>query len=138
MSTTTLYAVGHGAGSFDWRVVETALAQGFLPQTISSDLHIYNVAGPVYDLVTTVSKFLYLGLSLDDAIAKVTAVPAQVMGMADAIGTLRVGAWGDAVVLALEEGAFALTDSAGVTRTGRQMLSPHAVIRQGRLYTQRS
>ena len=132
-----VFDVGHGAGSFDWQVVETALAQGFLPQTISSDLHIYNVHGPVHDLVTTVSKFLHLGLSLDEAIAKVTAIPAQVMGMADAIGTLRVGAWGDAVVLALEEGTFALTDSAGVTRTGRQMLSPQAVIRQGRLYTQR-
>lgn len=129
-----IFDVGHGAGSFDWDTVESALAQGFLPQTISSDLHIYNVAGPVHDLVTTVSKFLHLGLSLDDALAKVTAIPARVMGMADAIGTLKVGAWGDAVVLALEEGAFALVDSTGVTRTGRRMLSPMTVIRQGRVY----
>ena len=130
-----VFDVGHGAGSFDWGVVESALAQGFLPQTISSDLHIYNVNGPVYDLATTVSKFLYLGLSLEDAVAKVTAVPAQVMGMADAIGTLQVGAWGDAVVLAVEEGSFPLVDSAGVIRTGRRMLSPRAVIRQGQLYS---
>jgi len=129
-----IFDVGHGAGSFDWNVVESALEQGFLPQTISSDLHIYNVAGPVHDLVTTVSKFLHLGLSLDDALCKVTAVPAQVMGMADAIGTLKVGAWGDAVVLTMEEGVFALVDSAGVTRTGRRMLSPRTVIRQGRIY----
>ncbi|MBI3960484.1 MAG: amidohydrolase/deacetylase family metallohydrolase [Chloroflexi bacterium] len=131
-----IFDVGHGAGSFDWGVAEAALEQGFLPQTISSDLHIYNVNGPVHDLVTTVSKFLHLGLSLDDAIAKVTAVPAQVMGMADAIGTLKVGAWGDAVVLALEEGSFPLVDSAGVTQTGRRVLSPRTVIRQGRVYSQ--
>ncbi|MFZ1756720.1 MAG: amidohydrolase/deacetylase family metallohydrolase [Caldilineaceae bacterium] len=130
-----VFDVGHGAGSFDWGVVESALAQGFLPQTISSDLHIYNVNGPVYDLVTTVAKFLHLGLSLDDAIAKVTAVPAQVMDMADAIGTLKAGAWGDAVVLAVEEGSFPLVDSAGVMRTGRRMLAPRAVIRQGQVYT---
>lgn len=131
-----IFDVGHGAGSFDWGVVESALAQGFLPQTISSDLHIYNVNEPVYDLMTTISKFLHLGLSLDDAIAKVTAVPAQVMGMADAIGTLTMGAWGDAVVLAVEEGSFSLVDSAGVTRSGRQMLTPKIVIRQGQVYTQ--
>ena len=129
-----IFDVGHGAGSFDWAVAETALAQGFLPQTISSDLHIYNVDGPVYDLATTVSKFLHLGLSLDDALAKVTAIPAGVMGMADAIGTLKVGAWGDAVVLAVEEGSFPLIDSAGVTRSGRQMLTPRVVIRQGQVY----
>ena len=131
-----IFDLGHGAGSFNWGVAEAALAQGFLPQTISSDLHHYNVNGPVYDLVTTVSKFLYLGLSLDDALSRVTAVPAQVMGMADAIGTLKVGAWGDAVVLAVEEGSFALVDSAGVVRTGRQMLAPKVVIRQGQVYAQ--
>lgn len=129
-----IFDVGHGAGSFDWGVAETALEQGFLPQTISSDLHIYNVNGPVHDLATTVSKFLHLGLSLDDALAKVTAIPAGVMGMADAIGTLHVGVWGDVVVLQLEEGSFPLVDSAGVTRTGRHMLSPRAVIRQGQVY----
>jgi len=131
-----VFDLGHGAGSFNWGVAETALTQGFLPQTISSDLHHYNVNGPVYDLVTTVSKFLYLGLSLDEALTRVTAVPAQVMGMADAIGTLKVGAWGDAVVLNVEEGGFPLVDSAGVVRTGRQMLAPKVVIRQGQVYTQ--
>lgn len=129
-----VFDVGHGAGSFNWSVAETALAQGFLPQTISSDLHIYNVDGPVYDLATTIAKFLHLGLSLNDALSKVTAVPAGVMGMADAIGTLKVGAWGDAVVLKLEEGSFPLMDSAGVTRSGRQMLIPRVVIRQGQVY----
>ena len=59
------FDVGHGAGSFSWRVCETALAQGFPPTTISSDLHTQSLHGPVFDLATTVSKFLHLGLSLE-------------------------------------------------------------------------
>ena len=129
-----IFDVGHGAGSFDWQVAESALAQGFLPQTISSDLHIYNVDGPVFDLATTVSKFLYLGLLLDDALAKVTSAPAAAMGMADAIGTLRPGAWGDAVVFATEEGDFKLVDSMGATRIGKQRLIPTQVVKAGQRY----
>ena len=77
-----IFDVGHGAGSFNWEIAERALQQGAPPQTISSDLHVYNVNGPVYDLATTVTKFLHLGLSLDASLEKVTAVPAQVVGMA--------------------------------------------------------
>jgi dihydroorotase len=129
-----VFDVGHGAGSFSWQVCETALAQEFPPDTISSDLHTGNVNGPVYDLATTVSKFLHLGFSLEDALAKVTASPAQVIGMADRIGTLAVGAWGDAVVLGLEEGAFELRDCHDQVRTGRQRLVPRTVIKDGRIY----
>jgi dihydroorotase len=129
-----VFDVGHGAGSFSWQVCETALAQEFPPDTISSDLHTRNVDGPVYDLATTVSKFLHLGFSLDDAIAKVTAEPARVIGMAGRIGTLAVGAWGDAVVLDVEKGAFELEDCHGHVRIGRQLLVPQMVIREGRVY----
>jgi dihydroorotase len=127
-----IFDVGHGEGSFVWEVAETALAQGFTPTTISSDLHKYNVNGPVYDLITTVAKFLQLGLSLDDALAKVTAVPAGVVGMEGKIGTLAVGAYGDAVVLELQNGPFALTDSRGATRTADVRLVPVAVVKAGR------
>jgi dihydroorotase len=126
--------VGHGTGSFSWAVAEQALAQGIEPQTISSDLHVYNVDGPVYDLATTASKFLELGLPLDQVIAKVTAAPAQAIGMADRIGTLKAGAWGDAVVFRLEEGRFPLVDSRGQERVGRQRLVPALVVRAGKLY----
>jgi dihydroorotase len=129
-----IFDVGHGQGSFRWPVVEAALAQGFPPTTISSDLHHYNLHGPVYDLATTVSKFLFLGLSLDDALSKVTAVPALVIGCVDRAGTLAPGAWGDAVVFDLEEGAFDLVDAAGETRTGRQRLVPRTVVKGGRVY----
>ncbi len=130
-----IFDVGHGAGSFDWQVAESALAQGFLPQTISSDLHIYNVEGPVFDLTTTISKFLHLGLPLNDALAKATAEPAAAIGMADTIGALKPGAWGDAVVLAVEEGDFKLIDSKGATRSGRQRLMPTQIVKAGQRYT---
>jgi dihydroorotase len=133
-----IFDVGHGAGSFNWHVCETALAQDFAPDTISSDLHTGNINGPVYDLATTVSKFLYLGFSLDDALAKVTTIPARVIGMADRIGTLAVGAWGDAVVLGLQEGTFELRDCHKQVRIARQLLVPRVVIKDGHLYSQPS
>jgi dihydroorotase len=129
-----IFDVGHGAGSFSWEVVESALAQGIQPTTISSDLHVYNVNGPVFDLATTATKFLYLGLSLEDTIAKVTSVPADVIHMPGQIGTLAPGAWGDAVVFRLETGEFPLVDSLGVHRTGRQRLVPVTTIRAGSVY----
>ena len=129
-----IFDVGHGQGSFSWRVIEAALAEGFPPTTISSDLHHYNVNGPVFDLATTVSKFLALDLTLDDALAKVTAVPARVIGIPDKIGTLAVGAWGDAVVFDLAEGHYDLIDSHGEVRPGRQRLVPRVVVKGGRVY----
>jgi dihydroorotase len=129
-----LFDVGHGAGSFNWQVCETALAQEFPPDTISTDLHTGNINGPVYDMVTTISKFLHLGFTLDEALAKVTARPARVIGMADRIGTMAVGAWGDAVVLGLQEGTFDLYDCHKQARRARQLLVPHVVIKGGRVY----
>ncbi|MCY4605105.1 MAG: amidohydrolase/deacetylase family metallohydrolase [Gemmatimonadetes bacterium] len=131
-----LFDVGHGAGSFSWEVAETALSAGLAPHTISSDLHVYNLNGPVYDLVNVASKFLHLDMDLDTALAKVTAVPAQVIGMPDEIGTLAVGAWGDAVVLDVREGQFQLADSGGEIRTGDQQLEPLIVVKGGRVYRQ--
>jgi dihydroorotase len=126
------FDVGHGQGSFKWGVAERALQQGFLPDTISSDLHIYDVDGPVYDLATTVTKFVHLGLSLDDALARVTAAPAQVLRMADEIGTLKPGAWGDVVVFEHRQERCELLDAEGERRMGTQRLVPVMVVRGGR------
>ena len=70
MERGVIFDVGHGAGSFSWDIAERAMAQDIEPQTISSDLHFYNVNGPVYDLANVVTKFLHLGMKLDDAIAR--------------------------------------------------------------------
>ena len=129
-----IFDVGHGAGSFSWDIAERAIQQAVQPQTISSDLHIYNINGPVYDLATTVTKFMYLGLSLDEALYKVTAAPAQAIQMENQIGTLRPGAWGDAVIFELQAGHFELFDTEGQLRVGRQRLAPRTVIRAGQAY----
>lgn len=126
--------VGHGAGSFSWDVVEAAMAEGVLPMTISSDLHTGNINGPVYDLANVLTKFLHLGLSLDDVLARVTSVPAAAVLMQDRIGTLAPGAWGDAVVFELREGTYNLEDCHGGVRTGMRRLEPVIVIKAGRVY----
>lgn len=129
-----LFDVGHGQGSFVFDVAEAALAQDFPPGAISSDLHVYNLNGPVFDLLTTVSKFLFLGLSLDQALEKVTAAPARAMGVLDEIGTLRPGAAADLAILELKSGKFVFTDTSGRTRSADQKLEAVSTIRAGRLY----
>ncbi len=132
-----IFDVGHGAGSFSWDVVEKAMTQGVEPTTISSDLHVYNINGPVYDLVNVVNKFLYLGMSLDDALAKVTSVPADTILMPGQVGTLATGAWGDAVIFEMREGEFQLVDARGKAKICRQKLEPIVVIKGGKVYRQK-
>ena len=131
-----IFDVGHGAGSFSWEVVQKAMAQGVEPTTISSDLHVYNVNGPVYDLVNVVNKFLYLGMPLDDALAKVTSIPAKTILMPGQVGTLAVDAWGDAVVFELREGEFQLVDARGEAKIGKKKLEPVVVVKGGQVYRQ--
>jgi dihydroorotase len=123
--------VGHGRGSFAFSVARRALAQGLRPGTISSDVHVHNVHGPVFDLATTMSKFLHLGLSLDQVIEMTTAAPARaVRGGAD-LGTLAPGAAADVTLVALREGAFPMEDAVGETVTAGRRLVPAGVVRGG-------
>ena len=125
------FDVGHGRGSFAFAVARRALAQGFRPGTISSDLHVYNVDGPVFDLATTMSKFLHLGLSLDEVVAMTTAAPAGALRGAAALGTLAPGAAADVTLLERSEGRFELEDAQGERVTAGQRLVPAGVIRNG-------
>ena len=129
-----LFDVGHGAGSFSFDTMEQCLQQDFLPDTISSDLYSANINGPVYDLVTTLSKFLMLGLNLRQVIERATARSARVFDFGAEIGTLRTGAEADVSVLELREGEFVFTDSGGSTRTGGQKIEPVVTIRGGAVY----
>ncbi|MDE0625715.1 MAG: amidohydrolase/deacetylase family metallohydrolase [Bryobacterales bacterium] len=126
--------IGHGAGSFSFDTAEKAMEQGLLPGTISSDVHQFNIHGPVFDLATTVSKFLHLGLTLEDAIQRVTLNPSRIFGAIGQLGTLREGAEADIAIFSLRQGDFRLTDALGQTRTGRRMLRPVATVKSGRLY----
>jgi len=125
--------VGHGAGSFSFDVMERCLKEGFLPDTISSDLYSANVNGPVYDLLTTLSKFLLLGTSLRDVIARVTVNSSRVFNFGASIGTLKPGAEADVSVLELKEGEFTFTDSDGKSRLGRRKLVAAATVRGGKV-----
>lgn len=126
--------IGHGAGSFAFDTAEKALAQDLLPGTISSDVHQFNVNGPVFDLATTLSKFLHLGLSLDQAIERVTKNPSQVFGQINGLGTLKKGAEADIAVFSLEEGSFEFFDAMGEKRVGERKLRPVATVKAGKLY----
>lgn len=128
------FDVGHGAGSFNWGVARAALEQGLLPGTISSDIHTWNIAGPVYDLATTASKFLHLGLELPEVLRRITATPAACIGMAGEIGTVAPGAAADLTLLRLVEGEWRFRDSHGAEEIGHRRLMPVAVLRAGRRY----
>ena len=120
-------------------VARAALEQGLLPGTISSDIHAWNIAGPVYDLATTASKFLHLGVPLDEVMRRVTINPADAIGMAGTIGTLAPGADADLSLLRLADGEWRFEDSprprrtrrhaagAGQRGAGREAVSLHAV-----------
>ena len=102
--------VGHGAGGFSFPAAEKALSDGLFPGNISSDLHNSSIEGPVFDLLTTMSKFMHLGMSLEDVIRLSTETAAATMGLSETLGTLRVGAEGDATVMSVEEGRFTFRD----------------------------
>ena len=130
--------VGHGAGSFSFDIAEKAMKQDLLPGTISSDVHQYNLNGPVFDLATTMSKFLHLGLTREQVLERVTRNPANVFGFPNGIGTLREGAEADIAVFQLAEGDFEFTDSMRAKRVGHRRFIPVATVKAGRLYGSRT
>jgi len=113
--------VGHGTGSFDYRVAEAMLADGLKPDVISSDIHQMAVQGPAFDLPTTLSKFLNLGMDLDEVIACATVNAAHAVGLEDA-GTLAPGARADIALFRLEESEFWFYDIGMAERSGQRML----------------
>ncbi len=127
-----LFDVGHGKGSFSFAVARRGLAQGFRPGTISSDLHVYNLEGPVFDLATTMSKFLHLGLPLDEVVAMTTGAPARVIGHDGVLGSLRPGAAADVTLLAIREGPVTFEDAMGERVAGTTRLVPSGAVRAGR------
>ena len=126
--------IGHGAGSFSFDTAEKAMEQGLLPGTVSSDVHQFNVNGPVFDLATTVSKFLHLGLTLEEAIQRVTRNPSQVFRALNGLGSLREGSEADIATFDLVDGRFDFVDALGGRRTGSRLLRPVATVKAGRIY----
>ena len=125
------FDIGHGTGSFSFDSAERLLAQGFLPDVISSDLHFYSLPGPVHDLANVLSKFLYLGLSLEEVFARATLAPTQAVQLAEGLGTLGTGAPADITVWELRYEAVTFADALGHTRDAKQRLEPVTVIQAG-------
>jgi len=128
-----LFDVGHGVGSFAYRVARAAMAQGFAPDTISSDLHAHNVAGPAYDQATTLSKLLHAGMELADVIRATTATPARAIRREGSTGALLPGRDGDLSVFELRSGHWALPDAAGTTEIVERLLVPRMVVLAGQV-----
>jgi dihydroorotase len=127
------FDVGNGrTAHITWEMVEKATRAGFWPDTISSD-----ITGPgrtfrVFDLPTVVSKFLMLGLPLNDAIACVTSHAAASVSAFKDLGTLRTGAIADIAILELRQGEFEFVDNIDGTRTGKQKLVTSTVVMNGK------
>lgn len=125
--------VGHGAGSFSYPVAEAMVRQGLLPDCISSDIHVESIRGPMYDLPTTLSKFLNLGMSIIEVIERATLNPARAIHREGSLGRLAVGGEADIAVLALVEGDFEFKDVDLVARRGKKRLVCRWSIRAGEL-----
>jgi dihydroorotase len=104
-----IFDLGHGAGGFWFRNAAPAIKDGFVPDTISTDLYLANVNGPVVDLITTMSKIHALGVPLEEVVRRVTANPAKVIRRDD-LGTLTVGREADIAVFERLRGRFSYTD----------------------------
>ncbi len=130
--------VGHGRGSFSWQVMSAAMKEDVVPGTISSDLHQFNVTGPVFDLVTTLAKFLHLGMPLENVIECATINPARAFRFPNQPGTLRVGSEADVAVFQILEGDFEMMASSLEgpleKRIVHRKILPMATVKGGHLY----
>ena len=116
-----LFDVGHGGAAFEFRQAVRAVKQGFLPDSISTDIHSGSINSGMKDQLNVMSKFLNMGMTLDDVILRSTWNPARIIHR-EQIGHLSVGAIADIAVLRIEKGSFAFVDSYGARMDGTQRL----------------
>ena len=127
-----LFDVGHGGGSFDYTVAEAAMAAGAGPDTISSDIHVFSGNSPGMPYLTWVmSKFLNLGVPLEQVIAMATANPAKAIGRTPKLGTLQQGAPADVSLLEVVEGPVEFVDTRNNKRQGKVHIKPAGVVLAG-------
>ena len=128
-----LFDIGHGKGSFAFRTARAMLANGFAPDTISSDVHTLCIDGPAFDQVTTMSKFLCMGMALDEVIRLSTVNAAMALKRPE-LGTFRPGSVGDATILTLAKGDFDYVDVVGEHLIGDRRILSAGVVINGRLW----
>ena len=127
-----LFDVGHGGGAFSFRQAVPAMQQGFKPDIISTDLHTQSMNGGMKDLANVISKFINMGMSVQDAIFRATWSPANVINRKD-LGHLSVGSDADLAVFALRKGDFGFMDVKGTKLKGTQKLEAELTIRAGKI-----
>jgi dihydroorotase len=134
-----IFDCAHGRGGhFNFPLIEKALDQGFLPDTISTDLTFGTATrGPVFDLTTTMSKLMHFGVALDDVVTRATTTPSKILGLEGVVGTLRPGANADIAILELREGSFEFRDTDGNTVNGKRRLITHLTLKDGRMLYER-
>jgi dihydroorotase len=127
-----IFDVGHGGGSFAWRIAVPAIKEGFRPDSISTDLHIGSMNSGMKDMLNVMDKFLAMGMPLDDVVRWSTWNPAREIKREE-LGHLSVGAGADITVLRLETGRFGFVDMYGARLTGRQKLTCELTLRDGKV-----
>jgi dihydroorotase len=126
------FDVGHGGGSFVFRNAVPAVAQGFWPDAISTDLHTGSMNAGMMDMPTTMSKFLAMGMPLREIIARSTWMPANLIRRPET-GHLSVGADADVAVFRLLQGDFGFKDASGGVLRGRTRLQCELTLRSGEI-----
>jgi dihydroorotase len=126
-----LFDIGHGKGSFAFKTARAMLANGFYPDTISSDIHKLCIDGPAFDQVTTLSKFLCMGMGLSEVIAASTVNAAMALRRPE-LGSLKPGSVGDATLISIREGRFDYVDVVGEHLTGDRKIISEGVVIGGR------
>jgi dihydroorotase len=127
-----IFDVGHGGGSFLFRQAVPAIRQGFVPDSISTDLHVSSMNAGLKDMLNLMSKFLNMGMSLHDVVLRSTWNPAREIRREE-FGHLSVGAAADVAVLRLATGDFGFIDSAGRRLRGTRKLVGELTLKEGRV-----
>jgi len=126
------FDVGHGGSSFRWSTAVPLMKAGFVPDSISTDLHTGSMNAGMKDMLNVMGKFLAMGMSLDDVILRSTSNPAKQIQL-DQLGHLAVGSPGDVAVLRLEKGKFGFVDPRGGRMEAAQKLSCEMTVRDGKV-----
>jgi len=128
-----LFDVGFGGYNFSWSVAEKVMAQGLVPQIISSDLQQFNVLGPVYSLAHVMGACMRLGMTVRDVVERVTSNPARALALDDRAGALKPGMPADITVFDVEPGEFQVQDTSGRSRATNSRLLPRMAFKDGKL-----
>jgi dihydroorotase len=127
-----IFDAGTGGGSFKWSLAVPFIQQGFKPDSLSTDLHVDSMNSATKDLLNVASKFMALGLSLQEVVAEMTANPAHEIKH-DELGNLSVGSVADVAVLSIQKGHFGFTDMNNTRLDGSQKLVAEMTLKDGKI-----